>query len=210
MRAGIPWRLGVRGYAGGHSAAQQCVNYDESLHVGRAALEFARLLGLEELPENRPRIHLGQPAERHGAIVFAPGGGFPEKLWPIERFASLADLLRPNPIVVIGGGQDRGAGDRLAELYPNVTNRAGALSLREAFRLIAGADGVVTNSSMAMHAAAAFDRPCLVLLGAHFSSARRHAAQWAHPGTLVLGREPERDAIATAEEAHSALTRLLA
>jgi ADP-heptose:LPS heptosyltransferase len=56
MRAGIPWRLGVRGYAGGHSAVQQCVEFDPRAHVGRTALRFAELLGATDLPENRPQL----------------------------------------------------------------------------------------------------------------------------------------------------------
>jgi heptosyltransferase-2 len=67
-------------------------------------------------------------------------------------------------------------------------------------RVIGGAAAVVCNSSMTMHAAAAFAKPCLTLLGAEFPSARAHARQWGHPETRVLGREPEHDRITTPEE----------
>lgn len=40
-RAGIPYRMGVRGYAGGHSVMQSLVPYNADEHVGRSALRFA-------------------------------------------------------------------------------------------------------------------------------------------------------------------------
>ena len=106
MRAGIPWRLGVRGYAGGHSAAQQCVEFDPRESVGRASLRFAELLGAIDLPSTKPRIFLDPTEQRRGEaiwdqafpqmprntlkVILSPGGGFPEKCWPSDRFAELA------------------------------------------------------------------------------------------------------------------------
>jgi ADP-heptose:LPS heptosyltransferase len=60
LRAGIPYRLGVKGFAWGHSAAQQCVNYNQWEQVGRSALRFAELLGASEIPEARPQIFLSE------------------------------------------------------------------------------------------------------------------------------------------------------
>ena len=80
MRAGIPFRLGVRGYAGGHSAAQRCLAYDELGHVGRGALRFAELLGATALPENRPQLYLDTPLSPSDSVVIAPGGGFVGKM----------------------------------------------------------------------------------------------------------------------------------
>jgi heptosyltransferase-2 len=74
---------------------------------------------------------------------------------------------------------------------PGAHNFAGHLSLRETFALVAAADLVICNSSMLMHAAAAFDRPTFVLLGESFASTRQHDAQWGYPGTCwSLGKEP--------------------
>jgi heptosyltransferase-2 len=210
MRAGIPWRMGVEGYAGGHSAARQWVKYDAHEHVGRAALRFAELLGATDLPENRPQICLPAKPPEHGAIVFAPGGGFPEKRWSTANFASLLDRLAPQRVIVIGGGKDRAAGAELAGGRAHVQDHTGGTSLRETFAQIAGARAVVCNSSMAMHAAAAFRKPCLVLLGGHFSDAAQHAAQWAYPETRVLGRSADHPGVWTPEEAYPILQSLLA
>jgi len=210
MRARIPWRLGVRGYAGGDAAAQQCVDYDEDEHVGRAALRFAELLGAKELPENRPQIYLPAAPAEHGAIVVAPGGGFAEKCWPLENFAALLDRLAPHRVIVIGGKRDRAAGAHLAAGRAHVEDDTARFSLCETFALIAGARAVICNSSMAMHAAAAFRKPCLVLLGSYFQDAAQHAAQWACPETRVLGRSARHPEVWTPEEACPMLADLLA
>ena len=211
MRARIPWRLGVRGYAGGDSAAQQWVDYDEHVHVGDAALRFAELLGATELPENRPQIYLPSllaALRRHrrrsrrrlcrkvlgyrelrriaGSVGPAPSHGHRWQTRPCRRRGTgpwavlCAGLHRPGP------------------------------SLRETFALIAGARAVVCNPSMAMHAAAAFRKPCLVLLGKHFTDAAQHAAQWAYPETRVLGRSADHPEVWTPEEAHRILADLMA
>jgi heptosyltransferase-2 len=190
MRAGIPFRLGVRGYAGGHSAAQGCVQFILNEHVGRSALKFAELLGSKDLPENRPQLFIEKPSETD-EIVFAPGGGYAEKCWPIEFFVELAKKLSKFRIVVIGSSHDRPAGQLLASAGKNVCNKTGLLSLRESFTAIAASRLVICNSSVAMHVAAAFRKPCIVVLGQALPDAKQHALQWAYPETLVLGMSPE-------------------
>src|SRR5262249_21940553 len=63
LRARIPLRLGVRGYAGGHTGVQRWVEFDAGEHVGRSSLRFAELLGATDLPACRPQIFLSA-AER--------------------------------------------------------------------------------------------------------------------------------------------------
>lgn len=205
MRAGIPWRLGVRGYAGGHSAAQQCIDYCKKEHVATSALRFATLLGASELPPPRPRVFI--KPESHGAIVFAPGAGYAAKRWPLANFIKLALLLAPRRIVIVGSQADRPLGAALQEAGAHIDDRTGTLTLGETLAVIGGASLVICNSSMAMHAAAAFAKPCVTLLGAEFPSARDHALQWGHPETRVLGREAERNEIARAEDVFDILHR---
>ena len=200
MRACIPFRLGVRGYAGGDSAAQRCVIYDEHEHVGRSALRFAELLGATDLPENRPQLFPDSQPGKGDAVVFAPGGGFAEKCWPVENYVELARLLSGRKIILIGGENDRPSAARIAQANAGAKDLVGKLSLRETFAIIAESTLVVCNSSMAMHAAAAFRKPCLVLLGGWFPSATAHATQWGYPETKVLGKEDGRPDIYTPEE----------
>jgi heptosyltransferase-2 len=200
MKAQIPYRLGVHGYAGGNSAAQCCVLYRGDEHVGRQALRFAELLGCTDLPENRPQIFLDRHPERNGAIVIAPGAGLPEKSWPIEYFGELARMLNESNVAILGSRNDAPLASQILNKNPNARDLTGRLSLREAFAMIAGAKLVISNSSMAMHAAAAFRRPAIVVLGQVFESAAAHHRQWGYPETVVLGRGENRDQIFTPEE----------
>lgn len=229
LRCGIPWRLGVKGYAGGHSATQQCVRFNAAEHVGHSALRFAELLGANEMAALRPQIFLSpeeeETAERawqeittHSAgfdqrIVIGPGGGFAEKCWPLPHWSELVQLLSAktkSAMAIVGGGQDKEAGAQLASIAPRIRNLAGSTGLRETFALVAKADLVLCNSSMLMHAAAAFAKPAVVLLGDFFPSASAHAAQWSHEGSsLVLGKDADRKTIYSPAEAFEVIQRTL-
>jgi len=207
--ARVPYRLGVRGYAGGESAVQAAVDYSPDVHVGRQALRFAEILGCPDLPENRPQIFLEKPIYRHGAIVIAPGAGVSDKAWPKDYFVELAGFLQHCEIIVVGSVTDRLLAERISRRHGNARNLAGRLSLRESFALIAGSKLVICNSSMAMHAAAAFRRPCVTLLGEAVESASLHNRQWGYPETVMLGRDGSRLQIVTPEEASANVRALL-
>lgn len=224
MRAGIPLRLGVRGYAGGHTAAQRHVEFNDREHVGRAALRFSELLGAVDLPDTRPQLFIS-PAEVDAAeqlwtrdggpdrqrVVIAPGGGYPGRRWPLEHFVELARRLCCDTnisMLTIGGNDDRAAAERIAAVAPSARDVTGQLTLRQTFGAIARANLVFCNSSMAMHAAAAFDVPAVVLLGPHYDSAAAHAEQWGHGDlSLVLGRGANRADIYGPDEALSVASR---
>jgi ADP-heptose:LPS heptosyltransferase len=207
--AGIPFRLGVRGYAGGETAVQAVVDYSPDVHVGRQALRFAEILGCPELPENRPQIFLEKPVQRHGGIVIAPGAGAPDKAWPGDYFVELATSLQDCEIIVIGSVTDHPLADRISRRHGKARNTAGRLSLRESFALIAGSKLVICNSSMPMHVAAAFCRPCVTLLGEAVESASLHYRQWGYPETVMLGRDESHRQIFTPEEASAKVRALL-
>jgi heptosyltransferase-2 len=202
LRARIPYRMGVRGYAGGHSAVQAAVPFDPALHVGRAALRFAEILGATELPPVRPQVFLS-PEEREAAerwwaaggpgrrVVIAPGGGLAAKRWPAESFAALAAGLPDVSILVLGGPREEELVAKVAAASPAARACPEPPGLREVFALTAASDLVVCNSSMPLHTAAAFGKPVVVLLGESFRSARQHQAQWGYPGlSRSLGKEP--------------------
>jgi len=54
---------------------------------------------------------------------------------------------------------------------------------------VKSSDLVLSNSSVLMHAAAAFDVSNLVLLGEWYDSAALHHKQWGHKHTIVMGPE---------------------
>ncbi len=209
MRLGIPFRVGVKGYRGGYSACQRYVQYNDDVHVGRASLAQAELLGARVLPPNRPQIFLSE-SERaeaestwslHGAerargvrVMVGPGGGFPEKRWPRSSFRALVELLGASPnlvFIVVGGKGDRDLGQYVSMGSRRAVNLCGVLSLRQTFALAGSCDVVITNSSMLMHVAAAFYRPTAVTLAEYYPSAAAHDRLWGYPGTCKsLGIEP--------------------
>jgi heptosyltransferase-2 len=225
LRAGIPRRLGVRGYAGGATACTGAIVYSENEYVGRSALRQSELLGLAEhrWPAVRPQVFLA-PAERVAAsaawdaaapaqrLLVGLGGGHPEKCWPASHLRSLLETLdRQNrwTIRLVGGPRDRDSGAELARGLSSVKNLAGSVNLRDTLALAATAGRVVCNSSFVMHAAAAFDRPTVVVLGPVYASARAHAAQWScNPRSLVLGPEPENPRVTSPAAVASALLNL--
>ena len=221
MQARIPYRLGVRGYRGGHSAMQQNVLFRDDQHAARAAVRFAELLGATHLPECRPQLFL-TPSERAAGesrwkrredgkrhrVVIGPGGGLVEKCWPLDSYAELSRRLAASDVemVIVGGKQDVEAGERLAVGLPCATSLAGKLTLRETFAIVKAADAAVCNSSMLMHVAAAFRLPTVVLLGSCFDSVSLHEQQWGYADTCcILGKEGERTEIATPAEALEAV-----
>lgn len=209
MRAQVPYRLGVRGYAGGHLAVQRFVDCRSDGHVGRQALRQAELIGCTDLPENRPQIFLERQPERHAAIVMAPGVGLAEKGWPPDHFVTLAKRLRGEQVIVIGAAPDKVMGARICDQNPAARNLTGKLSLRQCFEIIAGARLVICNSSMAMHVAGAFRLATVVLLGEQFSSASQHRRQWGYPETQVLGRDLHHPEVFSPEEAHAKIREIL-
>lgn len=221
MRAKIPWRLGVKGYAGGHTGVQQFVQFDSTIQVAQAGLKFASLLGAHELPEARPQLYLTATEKEAGGafwsdsertrrpkrVVVAPGGGYRAKCWPAHCYAELLKRITDAEVILIGGEGDCSIAEQIGN--PRVRNLTGRLSLREVFSLIAAADEVICNSSMAMHVAAAFRKPCLVLLGEAFASADEHALLWGYPETRILGAEAGCPRIPSVEEAYAGYLSLL-
>jgi len=222
MQARIPYRLGVRGYRGGHSAMQQNVLFRDDQHVGRAAVRFAELLGAIDLPECRPQLFLTPAEEAVGEqswnrrpdskprrIVIGPGGGLAEKCWPLASYVELAKWVSASvgaELIIVGGKQDFEAGERIIAELPTAKNLAGKLALRETFAVVKAADAVMCNGSMLMHVAAAFRLPTVVLLGACFNSAKEHDQQWGYAGTCQsLGKEGVSSEIAKPDEALGAL-----
>ena len=227
LRAGIPWRMGVRGYAGGDSGVQAAVGFDPSLQVGRAALRCAELLGATSLPPARPQIFLtageaeeaerwwaaGEGGVRRRRVVIAPGGGVASRCWPAESWIALARMGRSDlSVLVLTGPREREIAAAVTAAWPGARSHAKPPGLRQVFALLAGSDLVLCNSSMPLHAAAAFSRRVVVLLGPSFPSARAHQAQWGYPGlSLSLGREPgEREGLYTPAEAFHILQEEIA
>lgn len=201
-RAGISKRYGVKGYAGGDSWCHQNITFDPNIHVAKAGLNFLTLFNEECNVEARPKIYLTREEvddgltnwqtlrESNFKIAIAPGGGFREKCWGDDNFNNLTELLlkeTSSVISIIGSKEDRPR-IRLQE-SEQLKNWCGSLSLRESASMVSQSDFVITNTSLCMHLAGAFEVPSLTLLGDWYDSAKLHYKQWGYPESTIKGKE---------------------
>lgn len=202
MRLGVRYRVGVRGYRGGWSACQRYINFSPAVHVARAALAQAELLGATRLPDVRPQLFLspdevaaaaqlwGPPRQHAIRLLVGCGAGLEEKNWPTEHLGQALSLVaqqfprdgaRPVEILVVGGPNERDRARTLvAQCGSAVRSVCGETSLRATFALTAAADVVLTQPSMLLHAAAAFCRPTLCVLGGPYADVTAHDLLWGY------------------------------
>ena len=205
MRLGARYRIGVRGYRGGHSGCHAYIDFARR-QSGRAALAQAALLGATELPDARPQLFL-TAAERASAariwsasypndgtrwrLLVGVGAGVSSKAWSPRQFGAallqIASALEQGgdrcDIVIVGSEADKPrAAEAIAAAGPHARVRsvAGDVSMRTVFALAETANVVLTNSSMLMHVAAAFNRPTVAVLGGSITRPMVHDAIWGY------------------------------
>ena len=199
----IPYRFGVKGYAGGENGCQKYIDWKVDDNVTRTALKNLELLNLTKTQKlsTKPEIYLTKNEFEQGKsfwnekgktkLIIAPGGGFKEKCWPNSNYQKLCSALCSTnqfEILIIGGKEDISFGQDL-ERIENIRNICGKTSLRETCAIVSQANQVICNSSFMMHCAAAFEVPALVLLGEWYDSTELHKKQWGHNSTMLLGKE---------------------
>jgi len=118
--------------------------------------------------------------KRDTYLVIAPGGGMnirehvPAKLWPSERFSSLASRLESMyhlPVVLVGAETDTLITRRIAsEADTGLIDLGGKTSLTDLSSLIRLARCVITNDSLPLHLSVAFSTPVIGLFGPTSSS----------------------------------------
>jgi hypothetical protein len=133
--------------------------------------DFERKVGIK-VPVTEPKgdIHLS-PAEKepildHRYWVVVAGGkmDMTAKVWYAQRWQEVIDTLADQGIRCVQAG-----GDFHRHFHPrlhNCTSMVGKTNNeRDFFRLIYHADGVLCGVTAAMHIAAVFDKPCVVVAG---------------------------------------------
>jgi ADP-heptose:LPS heptosyltransferase len=231
LRLDIPYRIGIRGAGGGYTAMQRWARYSDQERMARTALRLAEILGadLSPMPSLHPRLFLTEDERRvaeqiwsAGAqlvqrtrprrVILGPAASFEHKCWPLDHYESLIRRLLANgdtDVVLVGGKDTEAACNRLAAISPAVRNLAVKTPLRHVFALVESSDLVICNSNMLLHVAAAFARPCVVVLSQAFESASQHKRQWAYDMTTVLGRDPPHSSIYDADEVYAIAQKLL-
>ena len=101
--------------------------------------------------------------------VLVPGCSLskPEKRWPAENFAALAERFRDNNISVVltGTEADIDAVDMVKSLTPDAINLCGETSIPDLAKLYASAVSIVGNDTGPIFLAAATGAPTLMVMG---------------------------------------------
>jgi heptosyltransferase-2 len=151
-------------------------------------------------------------AGRRQRVLIGPGGGLAAKCWPPERYAALTHQLAADAslqIALVGARNEMPLGKSVAA-GTDVQNLVGQTTLRELFALVSRADLVICNSSMLMHAAVAFNKTAIVLLGEAMPPAAEHAALWGTTGvTEVCGKGTSDGRIVSVAEAVNVVSAAL-
>ena len=120
-------------------------------------------LGLTEAERRTAAEWLEKAGVRREFTALAPGSVWATKRWPY--YADLAGRI-PGSIVVVGGPEDREAGEEIVSRDPTrIRSAAGALPLRISAALIERASVLVTNDSAPLHVAGAVGTRVVAIFG---------------------------------------------
>jgi ADP-heptose:LPS heptosyltransferase len=99
-----------------------------------------------------------------GFIAFAIGAKFATKRMSVNRIAALCEMLN-QPVLLLGGNEDRMNGDRIAGDSTRIINLCGQLSLHGSASIIRQCTQLYTHDTGMMHIGAALKKPMVVLWG---------------------------------------------
>ncbi|MGD8561005.1 MAG: lipopolysaccharide heptosyltransferase I [Desulfarculaceae bacterium] len=152
-------------------ALERYLDLLEPLGLERPAkVEF----GLEPSDQDMAQIDriLAEAGHKGGGplIVLHPVAKWESKLWPVERWAELINILAAQgfSMALSGSPQDKACTSAiicLAGKCPEVVNLAGRTDLKQLAALMRSAQAVVATDTGAMHLAAAMGAPVAALFG---------------------------------------------
>ena len=91
---------------------------------------------------------------------------FQTKQWDPTNYRRVVDLLPGIKFVSVGASKSNsGKGINVNHIIPKALDLVGTTTLRQLITLIAFSDGVLCGVTSAMHIAAAFNKPCVVVAG---------------------------------------------
>ena len=101
-------------------------------------------------------------------LALGPGANWPPKIWPVENYAALVEVVadRFDCVIVCGGPGDTGLAAELMQRLPMpAINLAGTTDLLQVAAVIKRADCFVGNDSGLGHIAAAMGTPTVTVFG---------------------------------------------
>ncbi|MBU0980344.1 MAG: glycosyltransferase family 9 protein [Nanoarchaeota archaeon] len=169
----IGFDTGVRKHA-----LDNAIPYDDMKHTSETFFDLVRALGVkgevEKLvalkvsdADDQAALRFMQEHKLNRFIGIAPGAAESsrQRIWPLDRFAKVADSL-DHPVVFFGGPDETGLiEDVRKQMKKESFIAAGKLSLRQSFALVKRSKLFISNDSGLMHVAAAMDVPTIGLFG---------------------------------------------
>jgi ADP-heptose:LPS heptosyltransferase len=150
------------------------LNLLPDIHIVDRYLETVRSLGIKNdgrgldyfIPrEDEVNTDSLPPAYRNGYIAVVIGGKHATKQIPADRLILLCKLLS-RPVILLGGPDDRVAGEKIAaSAGGNVLNACGNYNINQSAFIVANSLLVITNDTGLMHVAAAFHKIILSVWG---------------------------------------------
>ena len=182
--AGIPERVG---YSRKWSVFLTKTIEDErekgKKHEAEYAMDFARLLGLENFEQPSPRLVCedvsGEKVKElllkkgvnlsRKLIVIHPASSNPAKMWENARYSELIKKVKSHSkceIIVVGTPEERQLAEEIIRASGETGfNVCGELNLKELAALLKRADLFIGNDSGPMHMTAALDVPVIAIFG---------------------------------------------
>jgi ADP-heptose:LPS heptosyltransferase len=169
-------------YTGSHPLAKR----HESHHINEHFHNLLKVFHGKEIFPNQSRIflHRGEIEKtrawltqrnlRSPLLVLVPGGTEAIKIWPIDRFAQLAEWCTREldvSVLVLGGKGEAKYFNWFGHIGSRVHFAAGQVPLRDSICLLKFADIVIGSDTGLIHAAAALDVPTITIFGPTPSSA---------------------------------------
>ena len=138
--------------------------------AGASDVEAQFVLPVDPEAEKKvAHLLIGHNVNPENYAVLVPSSAHPDKCWPRESFAALADMIAERfgiSIVTTGTSSEKSIGDEVGKLVKTaVVNLAGQTNIRELVALFRLAKLVISNDTGPGHIAAALGVPLVILFG---------------------------------------------
>jgi ADP-heptose:LPS heptosyltransferase len=123
--------------------------------------------GLDFFIPEKDRVHESDiPASHHaGYVGVVIGAALDTKKLPLHKLQELCAAI-DHPVILLGGKEDREAGDAIAAADPHkIYNACGKFSINESADLVRRAKVIISHDTGLMHIAAAFNKPIISVWG---------------------------------------------
>lgn len=122
--------------------------------------------GIDFFIPNEDEVNIAETYDLKNYLAVAIGAQFATKRLPEHKLLEILSQIN-QPIVLLGGKEDQGLGERLKSSLVNntVLNLCGELSLTQSASLVKQSSAILTHDTGLMHIASAFNLPIISVWG---------------------------------------------